>query len=421
MLKPNDKMLEYLTWERGVFFHFGIRTFNEGRRDWDYVHMDLSTFAPEALDCEQWIRTVKEAGFTFAVMTAKHHDGFCLWQSGTSDYSVKNTPWKGGKGDVVAEYLAACRQHGIKAGLYYSPADQIVFQAKLAEQAHNDLIAAHLTELCTTYGPIDYIWFDNCGSDKCTYRWDAFNHEILQPNQPDMIINSNGPAHTYWVGNEAGYAPYPAKYTHSLEAEGEKRFSREVLEAAEDGMFFSVSEADCRLRQRNWFYSAHDGDTVKNLDALIGIYYLSVGRGVPMLINVPPDRRGRIPERDRTALIGFGDEIKRRFSSPVRTLSDFARTGNRFTCAFAEPAFVNHVVLAENIRNGLKIRRYSISADSFTHAREPIELFSSTRIGHKAIAHFPTVYVQKLFVDIEDADPDFELTDISVFSVHRAL
>lgn len=185
MLKPTKRMLEFLSWERGLFFHFGIRTFNEGRKDWDYVDMPVDTFNPAGLDCRQWARTAKEAGFSYAVMTAKHHDGFCLWQTEHSDYSVKNCAWRDGQGDVVREYLEAMREYGIKTGIYYSPADQIVFSSNFSTAEHNKLIYNHLLELCSNYGEIDYLWFDNCGSDKCVYEWDKIMTEVIRKHQPN--------------------------------------------------------------------------------------------------------------------------------------------------------------------------------------------------------------------------------------------
>ena len=192
MLKPSKKALEFLSWEKGLFFHFGIRTFNEGRRDWDNEDMPLETFNPTNLDCRQWAKTIKSAGFSYAVLTAKHHDGFCLWQTEFSDYSIKNCSWREGKGDVIREYLEAMREFEIKAGIYYSPADQIVFTKEFTEEEHNKLIFNHLYELATNYGDLDYIWFDNCESENCTYDWNNIMVNIFDKYQPNCVVNSNG-------------------------------------------------------------------------------------------------------------------------------------------------------------------------------------------------------------------------------------
>jgi alpha-L-fucosidase len=157
-----QKQLEFLDWEFGAFFHFGIRTFYEGHKDWDMQEMPLSGFLPSALDCNQWMETIKAAGARYAILVCKHHDGFANWPSAYSKYSVAGTPWKNGKGDVVREFTDACRRHGIKTGLYYSPAE---FGSK-DKTAHDydEYFINQISELLTGYGKIDYLWFDGCGS-----------------------------------------------------------------------------------------------------------------------------------------------------------------------------------------------------------------------------------------------------------------
>jgi len=412
MLIPDEKMLRFLAWERGVFLHFGIRTFNEGRKDWDYVPMPLNTFQPTALDCGQWAATIAEAGFSYAVMTAKHHDGFCLWPTDHSDYSIRHCPWREGKGDVVREYLDAMREQGIRTGLYYSPADQVVFSQKLSMAEHNRIIENHLLELCTRYGKIDYLWFDNCGSDKCVYEWDRFSEAIIRKHQPNAVVNSNGDVHSCWVGNEAGYAPYPCRYIHDIEAYGRQRVSNRLLRRVRNGRFWSPSEADCMLDEGSWFY--RDDRELRSLDVLMGIYELSVGRGINLLLNVAPDRHGLLPEPDRTRLLEFGTAIRRRFAHPIARLSDATRADNHFRIVLPEPVPVTHVTVREGIDNGARIRRFRICAQPYLHAREPIVLYNGQGVGHRAICSFPTVCCREIDLHVLESDGPYTLTALNV-------
>lgn len=414
MLKPTKRMLEFLSWERGLFFHFGIRTFNEGRKDWDYVDMPVDTFNPAGLDCRQWARTAKEAGFSYAVMTAKHHDGFCLWQTEHSDYSVKNCAWRDGQGDVVREYLEAMREYGIKTGIYYSPADQIVFSSNFSTAEHNKLIYNHLLELCSNYGEIDYLWFDNCGSDKCVYEWDKIMTEVIRKHQPNTVVNSNGDVESCWVGNEAGYAPRPCMYIHDLDSYGADRVSKNLLERVEDGKFWSPAEADCMLDDDSWFFR-EDGRNVKTIDTLMGIYLYSVGRGINFLLNIAPDREGLLPEPDRSRLLEFGAEIQKRFTEPVAGMGDMERSGNLYKLALDKPAVISHVVLREDIVSGHKIRRFRILCQPYLHSRESVVLYDGTEIGHKAICCFPSIYLKELTLEICESEDAFSFKGIDVF------
>ena len=208
-VKPTQKQLEYMDWEFGVFFHFGIRTFNEDRVDWDGEDMSLETFNPVNLDCEQWIKTIKEAGATYAILTAKHHDGFANWPSKYTEYGVKNTPWKNGEGDVVREFTDACRKYDIKVGIYYSPA-QFGF-TQMSGEEYDDYFINQISELLTNYGKIDYLWFDGCGSENHKYDTDRIIG-CIRTLQPEILIFSMWDPDVRWVGNEEGIVPFGSKY-----------------------------------------------------------------------------------------------------------------------------------------------------------------------------------------------------------------
>lgn len=402
---PDRRKLAFMNWEFGVFFHFGIRTFYEGHTDWDGKAMDAEGFCPSALDCEQWIRTIREAGAAYAVLVCKHHDGFANWPSAYTEYSVKNTPWKDGKGDVVREYVDACRKYGIKVGLYYSPAE--AQQVERTAQEHDDYFINQIGELLTGYGKIDYLWFDGCGSEGHEYD----THRIIaaiRGMQPDILIFNMWDPDTRWVGNEAGIAPSPNfNVVNALD------FSvmTDQKEALENPAYIPA-ECDCRMREENWFYSDADEHTVKSLEELMGLYYYSVGRGANLLINIGPDRRGLLPEKDCERLLAFGEEIRRRFSNPIKT--KVRREKNSVFCEFAEAVLVDHVVMAENLLSGKELNGFSIYSYGYPHAlAEPIAVYHGTTVGHKAICRFPAVKTLRLEVRFgEEAD----ITDISCYA-----
>ena len=206
MRKIKKEQLEFLDWEYGIFFHFGIRTFYEGHVDWDMKEMPLDRFNPKQLDCGQWIKTAKEAGAKYAILVCKHHDGFANWPSRYTDYSVANTPWKDGKGDVVQEFVESCRKYDIKVGLYYSPAQFGSDQKKPEE--YDDYFINQISELLTNYGEIDYLWFDGCGSENHEYDTMRIIKEIRRM-QPNILIFNMWDPDTRWAGNESGLVCMP--------------------------------------------------------------------------------------------------------------------------------------------------------------------------------------------------------------------
>lgn len=403
---PAKKQIEFLDWEFGVFFHFGIRTFYEGHRDWDGKVMDAAAFNPTELDCEQWIRTIARAGAKYAVLVCKHHDGFANWPSAYTEYSVKNTPWRDGKGDVVKDYTDACRKYGIKVGLYYSPAE--AQQVERTDEEYDDYFINQIGELLTGYGKIDYLWFDGCGSEGHTYDTERIIAAI-RGMQPEILIFNMWDPDTRWVGNEVGIAPSPNLNVVNALDFSVRTDKKEVLERPA----YMPAECDCRMRAENWFYSEKDEHTVKTLDELMGMYYYSVGRGANLLINIGPDRRGLLPEKDSEQLIAFGDEIRRRFSNPLETKvwSD----GNGIFCEFPEPMLVNHVVMAENLLTGKELNGFSIYTYGYPCVEStPLAVYHGTTVGHKAVCEFPSVKTKMLEVRFEEV-PD--LTDLKCYYI----
>ncbi len=387
MTTMKQKQLEFLDWEFGVFFHFGIRTFNEGHRDWDMKPMALSSFQPSELDCDEWIRTGREAGATYAILVCKHHDGFANWPSVYTDYSVANTPWKDGKGDVVREFVDACRKYGLKVGLYYSPAQ--FGSAQMVSRDYDDYFINQIRELLTRYGRIDYLWFDGCGSENHRYDTARIVAEIRKC-QPEILLFNMWDPDTKWVGNEAGVAHSPNKLTVSTLDFSINKDIQDLLQEPK----FLPTECDFRMRQENWFFSDRDAHTVKSLDELMGLYYYSVGRGANMLLNIGPDRRGKLPVEDKAALLQFGKKVKEVFSGriPCKT----AHSGKTLSLEL-EPQLVNHVILSERIDPNDEIESFAVQAFP-CGGGAPITVYRGTTVGHKAICAFPTIKTYRVAV-----------------------
>jgi len=392
MATATQKQLEFLDWEFGVFFHFGIRTFYEGHRDWDGKPMDLSGFQPTELDCDGWIRSVHEAGAKYAVLVCKHHDGFANWPSAYTEYSVKNTPWKNGQGDVVREFVDACRKYGVKVGLYYSPAQ---FGSRdVVSKDYDDYFINQIRELLTGYGTIDYLWFDGCGSEDHQYDTVRIIKEI-RTCQPEILIFNMWDPDTRWVGNESGVAHSPNKLTVSAL---DFSINTDIADLLEEPKFLPA-ECDCRMRLKNWFYSENDVATVKSLDELMGLYYYSVGRGANLLLNIGPDRRGKLPEADEQALLQFGREIRRVLGAGIPC--ETVREEKKLTLSM-EPQLVNHVLLEEEIDPNCEIACFEIKVYPFSYGT-PITVYRGTTIGHKAICSFPTIRTNRVEITFDQA------------------
>lgn len=401
---PTKRQQEFLDWEFGVFFHFGIRTFYEGHRDWDGKEMPLSGFFPTDLDCEDWIKTSKKAGAKYAILVCKHHDGFANWPSAYTEYSVKNTPWKDGQGDVVREFTDACRKYDMKVGLYYSPAE-FGFNERTDEE-YDDYFINQISELLTNYGKIDYLWFDGCGSEDHEYNQERIVKE-LRRMQPDMLIFNMWDPDTRWVGNEDGVAPSPNfNYVEDLSFSVQTD-RRDTLSTRS----YLPAECDCKMRQENWFYSDFDEDTVKSVDELMGLYYYSVGRGANLLLNIGPDRRGRLPEKDKARLLAFGKEVRRRFQNPLPVT--VSQEGNCLICDFDGITAVNHIVLAENLLAGKELDGFEIIA--YEYAQPPVVLYHGRTVGHKSICRFETMLVKKLVIRFQEENP--QITSVKCYYV----
>lgn len=405
MLKPTEKQLRFLDWEVGVFFHFGIRTFYEGHSDWDGKDMPADAFNPAELDCEQWVKMAKAGGATYAVLTCKHHDGFANWPTKYSEYSVKSSPWKDGKGDVVREYTDACRKHGLKVGLYYSPAQK---DFKLTDpKEYDDYFINQISELLTGYGKIDYLWFDGCGSEEHEYD-KARIIKTIRGLQPDILIFSMWDPDVQWVGNEEGIVPCNTSYI----AESEKISINETEARNLSEKRFMPYECDCKVRRHKWFYSENDEEYLRSAEDIVALYYYSVGRGGNLLLNFAPDRRGLIPEKDCEVFKKAKEEIDRRFEKSIECSIEKVEEGYRIV--FPVEVSVNHMVLEEELAEGQKIKGFELCHKWF-HISPSV--YAGSFVGHKAICQFPEIYTKEFLLKITDGEPGYKLNGIKFYKV----
>jgi alpha-L-fucosidase len=314
-VRPTPRQQAWQELEFIAFAHFGVNTFTD--REWGDGTEDPAIFAPTALDASQWVEACCQAGMRMIILTAKHHDGFCLWPSAHTEHSVRRSPWRGGKGDVVREVVEACRQGGLKLGIYCSPWDR--HEPTYGNSpAYNEHFCRQLTELLTQYGQISEVWFDGACAEgpngrRQEYDWERYYAAVRQ-HQPDAVIAICGPD-VRWVGNESGLArqdewsvlpatavtdeEVAANFT-AIDAQAGDLTDPGRLAAAERLIWYPA-ECDVSIRP-GWFYHAAEDLRVKSLEQLTDIYYRSVGRNSLLLLNVPPDRRGLFHEHDAARL-----------------------------------------------------------------------------------------------------------------------
>lgn len=388
---PTANQLAWQDLELTAFLHFGINTFTD--REWGDGMEDPALFNPSELDAEQWVKTLKDAGFKLVILTAKHHDGFCLWPTQTTDHSVASSPWKDGKGDVVRELRDACDKYGMKLGIYLSPWDRN--SPKYGDsEAYNDQFVAQLTELLTNYGKIDEVWFDGaCGEGpngkKQVYDWPRFR-KVMEKLQPEAVLAITGDD-VRWVGNEGGVGrenewsvtplmpsifPESEAYNDSLgiNAMAKNIGDREMLANAKEVRWWP-SEVDVSIRP-GWFY--HDSQQPKSLAHMADIYLSSVGRNSVLLLNIPPDRRGLIADADVARLKEFRQWIDANFSDDLVASADSAS----MSAALRPQSKVNAVVLSEDIRKGQRVETFVVEAWSDGAWNQVAE---GTTIGNKRI------------------------------------
>jgi len=419
-IKPTKRQLDFLNWEFGMFFHFGIRSFFPGHNDWDGRPMPASAFNPTRLDCEQWIRIAKTAGANYSILVCKHHDGFANWPSKYSDYSVAQSPWQDGKGDVVREFVNACRKYKMKVGLYYSPAQWGGAVKFTDEKEYDDYFINQISELLTNYGTIDYIWFDGCGSESHEYDKPRIINTI-RTLQPGIRIFDMWDPDTRWVGNEDGYAEMP-----NINIVDRVPLSVNADEGRSIGEPRYIP-AECDMRMRDlWFDCRANEDTIKSVEELVGIYEYSVGRGANLLLNIGPDHRGMLPEADAARLLEFGAEIRRRYGDALH-FSDVKKTEDGKWSILADgyadergsgvgTTLVDTVVIEEDITEGEAIEEFRIYAHMPCY-NKPCCVYSGFTVGHKAICRFPAFRTGKFTLEVVRSDGEASIKSMKAYYV----
>ncbi|MCC6262980.1 MAG: alpha-L-fucosidase [Bryobacterales bacterium] len=433
--KPKPQQLAWQDLEIGVLIHFGPNTFQD--REWGDGTAAPSVFDPKQLDAEQWVLAAKAGGARYLVMVAKHHDGFCLWPSRHTDYSVKSSPWRGGKGDLVKEAEQACRKHGLKFGIYLSPWDRHE-PAYKDDAKYDDYYDNQMRELCTRYGELVEIWLDGAGSEGHRYDFDRYARTI-RTYQPNANIFADTGFLQYgdvrWVGNEDGYAS--EENWNVIDRLGYLRY-RPV-------------EADTPLRKRHWFWHPNDEKSLKSLGELAETHLKTVGRGAQLVLGLAPDDRGLMPESDALRLKEFGALLSDVYGKPLLGANTILRSGQpgfpagggqlmkdssavldadstrQFAAPasersldviaqFGEPLRFDRVLLREWLGEGQTIAAYSV--DAATDAASPSawrEIARGTTIGSKRIHVFPAIRATALRLRIQNSIGPVRLRGLQVY------
>lgn len=450
---PEPKQVEWQQMETYAFIHFGLNTFND--REWGYGDTDPKTFNPTNLDCEQWAQTLVKAGMKGVILTAKHHDGFCLWPFEGTDYSVKNSPWKNGQGNVVKELSEACKKYGLKFAVYLSPWDR--HQANYGTPEYLPYFYAQLHDLLTNYGPVFEVWFDGANGGDGWYggakdirtidRKNYYNYpriyEMLDSIQPQAIIFSDGGPGCRWVGNEKGFAG-ATNWSFLRKGEVHPGYDKnyELQYGHPDGNQWVPAECDVSIRP-GWFYHPEEDDRVKSPDQLVDLYYRSVGHNATLLLNFPVDRRGLIHPVDSANAVRFHEMIQQQLKTNlvagmtpkvsnerggdfvVSALTDdnfdtYWATEDGVTTAdiefsFDTPTRMNRMMLQEYIPLGQRVKAFVVEyLDKDTWL--PVKLNEeTTTIGYKRLLRFETVETKGIRIRITDARGPLCLSSVGVY------
>lgn len=444
---PSERQIQWQQTEFYAFMHFGINTYTDS--EWGNGNEDPELFNPEELDCRQWAKLCKLSGMKGLILTAKHHDGFCLWPSAYTDHSVKSSRWRDGKGDVVAECAKACEEYGIKFGIYLSPWDRHE-PTYGSGKAYDDFYINQLTELLTNYGKLFCVWFDGaCGEGpngkKQEYDWERY-YKLIRELQPEATINISGPD-VRWCGNEAGICRKSewsvVPYWHSNQALIEAKSQKDVTKPPKKSnvmdldlgsrkaikncnkLIWYPAEVDVSIR-KGWFYHKDDDYTVKPLSKLMDIYYNSVGANATFLLNIPPMPNGKINEKDIETLLSMGAQLEIDFNENLaedsvmtdnmhldsdhtgqHILNDdpeqywhsgYDPDGAELVLDLGDEYDIDKIVLGEHIRTGQQIEKFSLYAQQNGKWKK---LATETIIGYKRICRFREVRARYFRLVIE--------------------
>jgi alpha-L-fucosidase len=450
---PTEAQLEWHEMETNAFIHFTINTFTD--KEWGYGDEKPSMFNPSAINVDQWITTLKETGFKTVILTCKHHDGFCLWPSKYTEHSVKNSPYKEGKGNIVKEVAEACKAHDLKFGVYVSPWDRN--QSNYGTPEYVTYYRDQLKELFTSYGPVFEMWFDGAnGGDgyygganekrkidgKTYYDWPT-TLKMVREMEPNVIFFSDAGPGVRWVGNERGIAGETNWNTITPDTlfAGKAGIENLLNTGAENGTHWIPAEVDVSIRP-GWFYHAKEDTLVKTPEKLFEIYLSSVGRGSTLLLNVPPDKRGLFHENDVQSLKAWKAMIDQEFKTNLaadaktetssfrgnsKTYSgDMTTDGNKETywstdddvmtgsieINLGEIKTVNYIVVQEYIKLGQRVKQFTVEVWKDNNWEKVAD---ATTIGYKRILKLDPVATDKMRINITDSKACPLISNMAVY------
>jgi alpha-L-fucosidase len=423
-IKPSPQQVAWQDLEFGVLIHFGTNTFLD--REWGDGTASPKVFAPTQFDPEQWMRAIKAAGAKYVVLVAKHHDGFCLWPTGQTDYSVKSSPWENGQDDVVRRVSLAAQKFDLKFGVYLSPWDRHEPSYKNSAK-YDDYYIAELSELTANYGDLVEFWLDGAGSEGHIYNFPRII-DNLRISQPNTLVFADAALFEYgdirWAGNEDGTIPY--ENWNVLDRHGYLRW-RPV-------------EADTPLHKNHWFWHPDDEATLKSVAELVSTYEETIGRGGQLMLGLSPDRRGMLPDADVNRLEQFGAAIRKRYGRNLIAKEHIRGQGaieaaldgdpETFWSApagshhavleanFAKPLTFDHALVMEWLNDGQHVEHFRIEAWT---GKDWSSLVEGNAIGHKRIDHFGPVTASRIRLNILASSSEAHIREFQVFSAGSAV
>jgi alpha-L-fucosidase len=420
-VKPAPQQVEWQDLEIGVIVHFSTNTFLN--REWGDGTADPKVFNPTQVDPEQWVKAAKDGGARYMVLVSKHHDGFCLWPTEQTEYSVAKSPWLGGKGDLVRMTSDAAHKQGLQFGVYLSPWDRHDPRYK-DPAAYDKYYLSELEELAGNYGDLVEFWLDGAGSGGHTYDF-AKIIETLRTYQPNTLVFADTGLFEYgdirWVGNEGGGIPY--QNWNVIDRHGVLRW-RPV-------------EADTPLHKLHWFWHPNDEATLKSVDELVETYEKTVGHGGQLMLGIAPDDRGLLPDADVARLKEFGEAIRSRYSHNLAAqhVSTDANTANALDSdadtfwsaptgshssilevSFAKPITFDHALTMEWLNDGQHVQQYAIEAWQNGAWKPVVESFA---IGHKNIDSFSPVTASKVRLHILSSSSEAHIREFQLFQLDK--
>ena len=426
---PTQDQLAWHDIEMYAFIHYSLNTYTN--QEWGYGNEDPQLFNPSDLDCRQWVQVCKQAGMKGIIFTAKHHCGFCMWPSEYTEYSVKNSPWKDGSGDVVKELADACREGGLKFGLYLSPWDRN--HPDYGKPEYITYFRNQLRELLTGYGDIFEIWFDGANGgngwyggadetrsiDRTTYYQWPETYSMVRELQPHCLIWNDGGdrGDLRWVGTEAGEVG--ETNWSLLNRSGEVTWDM-LHYGLEDGDSWVPGETNTSIRP-GWFY--HENESPKSVQQLMEAYYKSVGRNSCLLLNFPVAPNGRISPIDSLRAVEFGQAVRETFKTDLARKARVKTRGNVTTIDFKRPVEINRFVVEEDIRYGQRVKAFSLEAcvdGQWIPLVDELSDNGLTTIGHRRIICFPTVEARLLRFTVTDSKCEPIIKRISVYYAKEA-